>query len=96
MYLGIIAVIAKSFSRIHRSNLINFGILPLLFADESDYERVSQDDVLRIDGAREGIDSGSFTAVNETQRYDFELRCDFNEREKEVAKAGGRLNMIGR
>jgi aconitate hydratase len=96
MYLGIIAVIAKSFSRIHRSNLINFGILPLLFADVSDYERVSQDDELRIDGAREGVDSGRLTAVNETQRYDFKLRCDLNEREKKIAKAGGRLNMIGR
>ena len=59
MYLGLKAVLAKSFARIHATNLVNFGILPLLFENEGDYDRVEQGDELEIAGVREAIQQGA-------------------------------------
>jgi aconitate hydratase len=95
MHLGIIAVIAKSFSRIHRSNLINFGILPLTFADPADYGAVLQGHELAIENAREGIDAGGCTVRDDTAGITFEVECAMSDKEKEIVKAGGRLNMLG-
>jgi aconitate hydratase len=96
MHLGVVAVIAKSFARIHRSNLINFGILPLSFADPADYERISQDDVLSVEDAHCVVAAGRCTVTNHTGGFAFEASCELSEREREIVKAGGRLNMIAR
>jgi aconitate hydratase len=94
MHLGIIAVIAKSFSRIHRSNLINFGILPLTFADPADYDGVQQGNELAIENVHDGLEVGRFTVKDGTAGTTFEVECQLSEKELEVVKAGGRLNMI--
>jgi aconitate hydratase len=94
MHLGVMAVIAKGFARIHRANLINFGILPLVFAKSSDYDRVQQDDMLIIDEVLAGLEAGRFTVKDETREFSFKVTCELSEREKVIVKAGGRLNMI--
>ncbi len=94
MYLGIIAVIAKSFARIHKSNLINFGILPLAFVSESDHDRISFEDELHIGELHKGIETGKFTVENLTAGYEFTVWCELNNKEKKIALAGGRLNMV--
>lgn len=58
MYLGIEAVIAKSFARIHKENLINYGILPLVFKNKKDYEKIDMNDVFKIDDIYKQIDKG--------------------------------------
>ena len=94
MHLGIKAVIAKSYSRIHRSNLINFGILPLLFADEADFDRIDEGDKLTVHHARRNLKEGTFTIDNRSKDYTFEARIELNSRELENVRAGGRLNAI--
>jgi len=94
MHLGIKAVIAKSFARIHRSNLINFGILPLVFADEADYDLVKQGDELLVEDVVASLETGRFTVVDTTAGRSFEALADMNEHERAVLRAGGRLNMI--
>jgi aconitate hydratase len=97
MYLGVQAVIAKSFARIHWANLINFGILPLVFEKEADYDRVSQDDQLEIEGVREGLAAGrSLTVKNITQGFEFPTKHNLSERQRAVLLAGGLLNYVKR
>lgn len=92
MYLGIKAVIAKSFARIHRSNLINFGILPLQFRNFSDYNMLEMGDVLLIKDIKSSINDGQiYTVINQTKDYTFEVESSLNEREKEIIMAGGLL-----
>ncbi len=92
MYLGIKAVIAKSFARIHRSNLINFGILPLQFRNFSDYNMVDKGDLLLIKDVKSSLnDEQKYTIVNQTKDYIFEVESSLNEREKEIIIAGGLL-----
>jgi len=83
MYLGIRAVLAKSFARIHRANLINFGIAPLEFVDPADYNKLDQGDVLKID-----LDS------LEIKNKGIKLRCDLSPRQEAILRAGGLLNFI--
>ena len=93
LYLGIRAVIAVSFARIHRANLINFGILPLVFEDQSEKEKTGQGDRLVIPEARSGLLSKNFLLVyNETRDRNFTVLLDLNENERQAAAAGGRLN----
>jgi len=94
MYLGVKAVIAKSMERIHRANLINFGIVPLLFADSEDYDELTQGDRLEIDNIREQLLSGAtrLTVRNATRNSTFEVNCDLTERERKIVAAGGLLN----
>ena len=93
LYLGIKAVIAKSFARIHESNLINSGILPLVFEDEGDYDRIDQGDVLKINNAREQVSRGDILVVtNITKGYDFNVILGVSKRLKEIILAGGLLN----
>ena len=92
LYLGIKAVVAKSFSRIHRSNLINNAILPLVFEDESDFEKISEYDDIKISNMKESIESGDFILENLTKNKKIKLRGDFSEREKEILLEGGYLN----
>ena len=92
MFVGIRAIIVKSYARIHRSNLINFGILPLTFKDEKEFERVEQGDELRIENIHRPQVNGSLTIQNVTQGRAFEVLHGLNEREIEILLAGGLLN----
>jgi aconitate hydratase len=92
MYLGIHAVIAKSFARIHRSNLINFGIIPFLFQNAEDYEKVEKGDRLIIENARQTVTGNqSYTIQNQTKQYAFDVSTNLNDREKELILSGGLL-----
>ncbi len=94
MYLGVRAVIAKSFERIHAANLINFGILPLTFVNESDYDAITQNDNLEIAGVRKDITEGKNLIVqNKTKGTAFEVSCSLSERQKQIILAGGALNV---
>lgn len=93
LYLGIKAVLVKSFARIHRSNLVNAGILPLTFKDETDYDKISQGDNLSIENIRESIVSGAPLVVkNLTTGDSYEAVYDLSGRAKEIILAGGLLN----
>jgi aconitate hydratase len=95
MYLGIQAVIVKSFARIHQANLVNVGILPMVFTDASQYALVQQGDVLRIEGIRAALRSGQpLVIVNVTRQCDVAVRYDLSPRQVEVLLAGGLLNYI--
>lgn len=93
LYLGIKAVLVKSFARIHRSNLVNAGILPLTFKDEADYDRISQGDSLCIENIRESIKADApLTVKNLTTGECYEAVYDLSGRAKEILLAGGLLN----
>lgn len=93
LYLGVKAVIAKSFARIHRSNLINAGILPLTFANESDYDLISQGDMLELPNVKAHIEKGEkVKVVNKTTGKEFEAECELSGRAKDIILAGGLLN----
>ncbi|APC09105.1 aconitate hydratase [Neomoorella thermoacetica] len=91
MYLGIKAVIAKSFARIHRSNLVNFGILPLTFADPDDYDRIAAGDTLAID-LSQGLEPEEITVTDTSKGFTFKVRHDLSPRQQTVILAGGLLN----
>lgn len=91
LYLGVKAVIAKSFARIHAANLINAGILPLTFKNVSDYEKLGEGDKLRIDGVHTMVESGSAVLENLTTGEKIPLVCDFSARQAAILKAGGLL-----
>jgi len=94
MYLGVRAVIAKSFERIHAANLINFGILPLMFSVESDYDYIDQEDILEITDTKKTIvGDGKFLMRNKTKGTAFYVTCALSERQKQIILAGGALNM---
>ena len=96
LYLGIRAVIAKSFARIHQANLINSGILPLVFADEKDYDRIGQGDELRLPDVRAKIMSGEerLTTEDITNGFRFDVLLPLTERQREMILAGGLINMM--
>ena len=91
MYLGVKAVIVKSFARIHVANLINAGIVPLTLKNEADYELVSQGDELYIEDVFAGFDAGEVTVENKTKGAKIVCGCNFTERQIEILKAGGLL-----
>ncbi len=91
LYLGVRAVIAKSFARIHAANLINAGIMPLTFADPADYDKLNQDDTLTLTDVYAGMDSGHITLTNTATGDTIALCADFTERQKAILKAGGLL-----
>ncbi|HEX3025817.1 MAG TPA: aconitase family protein, partial [Clostridia bacterium] len=93
MYLGIKAVIAKSFARIHFANLINAGILPLTFKDADDYDKISQGDTLALTGIRNAVENGGpIILENKTSDTKTELSCELSKRQREMLLAGGLLN----
>ncbi len=92
MYLGVRAVITKSFARIHVANLINAGIMPLTFKNPDDYDKLSQGDKLTLSDVFAGMDKGEITLKNETTGESFELCVSFTERQKAILKAGGLLS----
>jgi aconitate hydratase len=93
MYLGIRFVIAKSFARIHKTNLVNFGILPLNFKNAADYDKLEAGDELEISGVVDKLKNGrDLTVRNKTKGYDFEVSYDLSERQVSILTAGGLLN----
>ena len=91
MYLGIRCVIAKSFARIHAANLINAGILPLIFVCEGDYDTLTEGTALTLQNVFAGLENGQIRAVDEKGR-EYLLKCDFTARQIAILKAGGLLN----
>ena len=91
MYLGVRAVITKSFARIHVANLINAGIMPLTFKNPDDYDKFSQSDKLTLTNVFAGMDSGEIMLKDETTGDEIPLVCSFTERQKAILKAGGLL-----
>jgi aconitate hydratase len=93
MYLGVTGVITKAFARIHLANLINWGIVPMTFADAADHDRVSRGDVLEIPDIRRQIASGGETLAvkNVTRGTSFTVRVNLNRRERDYLLAGGLL-----
>ncbi len=93
LYLGVKAVIVKSFARIHVANLINSGILPLTFENEADYDKVSQMDELSLPGIRKAIASGGPVVLkNLTTGEEIPLVCNLSQRQRDILLAGGLLN----
>ena len=95
MYLGVKAVMALSIERIHQANLCNFGILPLTFTDEKDYEKLNQGDELLIEKAIEQVKSGKdVTVKNITGGYDIQMKLHVSALQRQMLICGGRLNLI--
>lgn len=94
LYLGIKAVLVKSFARIHRANLINAGILPLTFVNEADYDKISQGDEIAIDNVRADIEAGKsqLTVKNKTTGDEIAVLCELTGRTKDIILAGGLLD----
>ncbi|MDY3006496.1 aconitate hydratase [Anaerococcus porci] len=92
LYLGVKAVLAKSFARIHRSNLINNAILPLEFVDFNDYEKLGEFDHIKISNVEYSIESGNFIIENIDKNISINLKGVFSDREKEILREGGYLN----
>ncbi|MBS6628757.1 MAG: aconitate hydratase [Clostridiales bacterium] len=93
LYLGVKAVITKSFARIHVANLINAGILPFTFADEADYDKIDQMDELSLPNIREKIANGeTVTLKNLTKGEEYTLEANFSQRQKDILLAGGLLD----
>ncbi|MCI8776031.1 MAG: aconitate hydratase [Oscillospiraceae bacterium] len=94
LYLGIKAVLVKSFARIHRANLINAGILPLTFVNEADYDSISQGDELVLENVRAEIESGKseLVVVNKTSGKEIPVLCELSGRTKDIILAGGLLD----
>lgn len=93
LYLGVKAVIVKSFARIHRQNLINAGILPLEFANESDYDTIEQGDTLEIANVRSAVENGGEIVVkNVTRGTEFAVKCELSSRMRDIMLCGGLLD----
>jgi aconitate hydratase len=93
MYLGVKAVLVKSFARIHLANLINFGILPLTFANTGDYERLEQGDLLEIPGTEELLREGKPLVIKDpTRKIEIPVLYNLTNRQRELILAGGLLN----
>lgn len=94
LYLGVKAVLVKSFARIHRANLINAGILPLTFVNESDYDNISQGDELLLADVRKAVEDGKseLTVINKTNGKEIPVLCELSGRTKDIMLAGGLLD----
>lgn len=94
LYLGIKGVIAKSFARIHKANLINSGIIPMEFEDLKDYDLIDQMDDFVIDDVFEGLKAGRLKVEDKTKGISFYVKALFNDKELDMLYAGGKLNSI--
>ena len=93
LYLGVKAVLVKSFARIHRSNLINAGILPLTFENEADYDQISQGDLLSMPDVKTCVEQGKDIVItNKTTGKQIVAKCELTDRTKAIILAGGLLN----
>jgi aconitate hydratase len=96
MYLGVKAIIAQSFARIHTANLANWGIAPLVLDDPADYATIDQGDDLEVVGLADGLRSGAttFTVRNYSKGRDVTVRLNLLERHRQILLAGGMLNFV--
>ena len=94
LYLGIRAVIVKSIARIHRDNLINSGILPLVFESAADYDRIDSGDALVISDPVGAVNNGIAEIENKTKNFTFTATMNIDDRQKEILKAGGTINYM--
>jgi aconitate hydratase len=94
LYLGVKAVMAKSFARIHRDNLINNGIIPLVFLNEKDYDSIQPNDELIIEDAVKQVEKEKVIVKNLTQNTEYEMALVVTERQRKMLKLGGLLNMV--
>ncbi|MCR4760002.1 MAG: aconitate hydratase [Oscillospiraceae bacterium] len=94
LYLGVKAVLVKSFARIHRANLINAGILPLTFVNEADYDKIAQGDQLELAGVRKAVEEGrtELTVIDKTNGAEIPVLCELTGRTKDIMLAGGLLD----
>jgi aconitate hydratase len=94
-FLGIKSVLAKSYARIHRSNLINFGIIPLVFEKEEDWKKIDRDDVLKIENIVESIrKETSISVQNKTKNISISMKCTLTAHEKTILLEGGLINYM--
>ena len=89
LYLGVKAVVAKSFARIHAANLVNAGILPLTFENPDDYDKFNQDDELTLENVFDGMNSGKMILKSKT--YAATVTCSYTKRQIDILRAGGLL-----
>lgn len=94
LQLGIKGVIAKSFARIHKANLINSGIIPMEFENTEDYKKIDQMDDIEIDNIFDGIKNGKLLVRDKSKNISFNVLAVFNEKEIDMLLAGGKLNSI--
>lgn len=94
MYLGVKVVLAKSFARIHKDNLFNYGILPLIFENKEDYTSIEQGDVLVIESLYEQIEKGKCVVLNKTKGTSINTILEGSQRQIELLLAGGQLNEV--
>lgn len=94
MYLGVKAVIAKSIARIHKGNLINHGIIPMIFANPADYDGLELEDELEIENLLEQIPTRTITIKNKTRHFLFDVKLDITDNEMEVVLNGGQLTYL--
>ncbi|MBR5448970.1 MAG: aconitate hydratase, partial [Clostridia bacterium] len=92
LYLGVKAVIAKSFARIHRANLINFGILPLEFKNEADYDTLALGDGIKIAGLFDAVANGTDITLTTESGAKIPLSLELSDRQRMILAAGGLLN----
>ncbi len=93
-YLGVKAVFAKAIERIHKANLVNFGILPLVFENPADYDKIEQGETLILEGIHAALDGDRRLAAKTSLGLEVPLKIDVSERQTDILKAGGRLNYI--
>jgi predicted aconitate hydratase len=91
MHLGVRGVLAKTFARIHRANLINWGVLPLEFTNPDDYDAIGAGDRLRIAGIGAGLAAGALEVEVDGRQRRIPMRCALTDRQREILQAGGRL-----
>mgnify|MGYP000506260859 FL=1 len=94
MYLGVRAVIAKSIARIHKGNLINHGIIPMIFEDPADYDKIEQGDELEINGLLEQMQTKEMEVRDNTKGVTFKARLELSDSELEVISCGGQLRYL--
>lgn len=92
LYLGIKAVVTKSFARIHKDNLVNAGILPLEFINPDDYDRIDQGDQLSIQNVQDGVLNDKIVLIDETKGIQIPVSCQLSQRQQAMILAGGLLN----
>jgi aconitate hydratase len=93
LYLGVRAVIAKSWARIHKDNLMNWGIVPLTFANPADYEKIAQGDMIEMPNLREELKSGKEVIVkNKNGEIEIQVKCELSPRAIEMLLDGGLIN----
>lgn len=94
MFLGVEAVVAKSYARIHKENLINYGILPLVFKNKADYEKVDMDDVFVIEDIYAQVDKGEVIVKVANKNIEFSTMLELSNYDKQVLKEGGAVNYL--